>query len=53
MWLNVIQAKLNLSELAGGRHILQYMTVRVALWEVVGPLWGFVASAVLHYCFAC
>ena len=48
MWLNVISAKLNSSELACGCHLLQHVTSGVALWGVAGPLWGFVASVV--YC---
>ena len=38
MWLNIIQAKLNLSELASGLLPLQYMTYKTALAELQGSL---------------
>ena len=38
MWLNIIQAKLNLSELASGLLPLQYMTYKAALGELQGSL---------------
>ena len=38
MWLNIIYAKLNLSELASSFCPLQYLTYRAALWELQDSL---------------